>query len=187
MVAAIFVNLMEKVKPEWNCLRQWLPAMLPLLLALACYIAFRTSRTVVNEWITLMAGKEFFTSLSYHLSQWLSPLHESSGWLPSFLWVLALALWARGWWLNIAGFRFPLVVAPALLNAMWELVQALHWSDGFGNWHDALAGFAASAMVFNWDRIRRRGAKILPRLCWRHSLIALIGWSMIYLADVRVP
>ncbi len=178
---------MEKVNTEWNRLRQWVPALLPLLLALACYIAFRTPRTVVNELIVFIAGNDFFVSLSSQLSQWLVPLRESSDWLPSFLWVLALALWARGWWLSLVGIQFPLVFAPALLNALWEVVQALHLSDGDGNWHDVLAGIAASVIVFCWDRICRRGLKVLPRLCWRHSIIALIGWAMIYLGDVRVP
>ena len=178
---------MEKVSPAWKNLRQWMPALLPLLLALACYIAFRTPRTIANDLIVLLAGQEFFTFLSSHLSQWLAPLKGSSGWLPSFLWVLALALWARGWWLSFSGIRFPLVAAPAILNALWEMVQALHWSDGFANWSDVFAGLFASAVVFYWDIIRNRGEKILPRLCWHHSLIAVIGWSIIYLADVRLP
>jgi hypothetical protein len=178
---------MEKVNTEWNRTRQWLPALVPLLMALACYIAFRTPRTVVNEFIVFFAGNDFFLSLSSQLSQWLIPLRDINGWLPSFLWVLSLALWARGWWLCLGRIQFPLVFAPALLNALWEAVQTLHLSDGDGNWNDVSAGIAASLIVFCWDSMRRRGEKVLPRLCWRHSFIALIGWAIIYLGDVRVP
>jgi hypothetical protein len=183
----IFFDVMEKVNPAWTSFRQWMPALLPLLLAMACYIAFRTSRTVANELIVLLAGNDYFTALSSLLAQWLSPIEEGSGWLPSFLWVLALALWARGWWLSFSGIRFPLVAAPAVMNAIWECVQALHLSDGHANWADVFAGFAASAVVFIWDKIRKREAKILQRLCWHHLWVAMIGCSMIYLADVRVP
>lgn len=169
---------------EWNRIRQWLPALLPLLLALACYIAFRTPRTVVNQCIIIVAGNEFFASLSSQLSQWLLPFRESSGWLPSFLWVLALGLWVRGWWLSLGGMLFPLVFAPALLNALWEVVQFSHLSDGNGNANDVVAGISASAIVFCWDKMCGRKVKVLPRLCWRHSLIALMGWAIIYLGDV---
>lgn len=177
---------MEEVRCYRKIIRQWVPALLPLTIALACYVAFRSRRTVVNEIIVSCGGMTFYTDLTSVLSNWLAPLSPYSGWLPSFLWVLALALSARGWWLRVFHVSLPLAVTPALLNAGWECVQALHWSDGAANMGDVVAGFAASAVIMIWDAARQRRPKVLHRLRWRHSLIAFSAWAIIYLADVRI-
>jgi hypothetical protein len=115
-----------------------------LLFGLAFYMAYRTDQTVACRCLGMILGEDASAALRHTLQNAMDMPTSLRGCLPSFLWVLAVTSVLLEW--RVVGdspaFRRSVSLAPIgfFLNAVWEGVQWLRFTDGRADLSDIIAG-----------------------------------------------
>jgi hypothetical protein len=155
-----------------------------LALALHFYLAHRTDQTLSNHLVAWLYGPTTYHQLKQALREWLPVPSFLIGCLPSALWCFVVASLSGGWKVRLRSRAFSIAWLAPLFNAGWEIVQWLGWTDGHGDWQDAVAGVGGwllAEMVFLPET---PPAEVIPwRWNWRFAMVAT-SFAGIGLADV---
>jgi hypothetical protein len=160
-------------------------ALLGLGLGLLFYLAYRSDHTVSNRVVSYLCGPSGYLELKQELRLWLPVPVFLRGCLPSALWCLIVTSLLGGWKIRIGNSHaLPLAGLCPLINATWEIVQWIGWTDGRADWRDAVAGLVgwliAHALFF---RSARPSEEISALWNWRVGVV-MTGFACMGLADV---
>jgi hypothetical protein len=158
---------------------------LGLALGVFFYLAYRSDYTVSNRWVSYLCGPSTYRVLKHELAHWLPIPAVLRGCMPSALWCFIATSLFGGWTIRISVDRAPpLAPVPPLLNAGWELVQWLGWTDGRADWRDVVAGFVGWGIArLLFLRPARPLKEISALWNWRLGVV-VAGLGCIGLADV---
>jgi hypothetical protein len=164
-------------RARWSCI------FVGLLLGLLFYLAYRSDYTLSNRLLRWLCGTGNYLHLKQEARRWLLVPACLRGALPSALWCFVVTNLLGGWKIQTPRGERPLAWIVPLMNAGWEAVQALHWTDGCADWLDVLAGFAgcwAAELLFCRASPHHVAG---PFTVWRITLVAA-GVVSMGMADV---
>ena len=171
------------VAPEMSGRRIAL-ALTGLGLGLVFYLGYRSDQTVSNRllrWICSQSAYEHGQVIARH---WLPVPSPLRGCLPSALWCLIASSLTGGWKLCV-GRRWilPCASLSPWINAAWEIVQGLGWTDGCGDVLDGVAGIAGWALAAFMLREVARAVPLRFSWNWRMGVVAL-AFACMGFADI---
>jgi hypothetical protein len=160
-------------------------AVLGLGAGLLFYLAYRSDQTLSNRCLRSLCGATAYANIKEFVRHWFLVPSTLRGCLPSALWSLIVASLFGGWKLRRER-RSLLCIAWLCpwFNAGWEVVQAMGWTDGRGDWQDVVAGFAGwGAVQLVFIRSRPSVRLVSVRSPWR-LVIVTAGFACMGFADV---
>lgn len=130
------------------------------------YAVYRCDQTLSNRVLSAVCG-ERYAQLRDTLRHWLALPPVVRGCLPSALWCFVGSCLCGGWHVRVGSRReLGLVWLFPTINAAWEGVQALGWTDGRADVADALAGMVGGTL-----------ARVIFRARMAHDHVAFFPWS----------
>lgn len=163
-----------------------LAAIAGLILGLLFYVAFRCDQTLGNRLVAGLWG-ERYPVVKDALRHGLALPPVLLGCMPSGLWCFVGSCLCSGWRVRFGKAReMGLAWLFPSLNALWEAVQGLGWTDGRADAADVLAGLVGGALscaIFRFRHPEQRPAALVVFRGWRLGLL-LVGVSTMGLADV---
>lgn len=159
-------------------------AVLGLAAGLLFYLAHRSDRTLSNRLVSWACGPDVYAELKHDLRPCVPVPALLRGCLPSALWSFIATSLVSGWSIRASGNRL-IALAPLcpLFNALWEVVQALGWSDGHADLQDVAAGCIGWLVAQLAFLSAGKPVEIPLRWTWRLGVV-LSGVACIGLADV---
>lgn len=159
-------------------------ALLGLAFGFVFYLAHRSDHTLSNRLVRSVCAPLRYGELQRQLHAALPVTPALRGCLPSALWCFIVASLLGGWQIRVGWKRrFPLAGAGVLVNAAWEVIQWLNWTDGRGDWRDVVAGLAGWALA----HLALAAGDDTPELStpsgWRWGVV-VSGLACMGLADV---
>lgn len=163
--------------------RNYLLAAIALLLSLFIYLFYRTEKTVATEIFIRLVSPQKFHEWKDSLTH-LFPLHEHSIYsLPEGLWVFAVTLTSKPFFIKIRRHIFELSYWPILFAAGLELLQLLHITKGHFDFWDIAFSFigwsVAGYGISNWSPKEN-----LLKPFTIHGFICMATYLLVYLAHV---
>lgn len=164
--------------------------LLAALAGLGCgllfYVAYRCDQTLSNRLVASLCG-ERYVQIKDALRHWLALPPVLRGCVPSALWCFVGGCLCGGWRVRLGQkCEIGLVWLFPALNATWEGVQALGWTDGRADATDVLAGAVGgvlSLILFRAPPPREHTAVPVVSWSWRLGVL-LVCVSTMGLADV---
>ncbi len=158
-------------------------AAIALLLSLFIYLFYRTEKTVATEiFIRLVTPAKFheWKNSLIHLFPFNEYIIYS---LPEGLWVFAVTLTSKPFYIKLGKYRFALIYWPMLFATGLEILQLLHISKGHFDFWDiafsfigwSVAGYGISSRPFKENLLK-------PFTI--HSFICIATYLLVYLAHV---
>ncbi|MES2692690.1 MAG: hypothetical protein V4773_04400 [Verrucomicrobiota bacterium] len=159
-------------------------ALTGLGLGFLFYLAHRSDHTLSNRLASSLCGTSYFP-LKQELKQWLPMAPALRGCLPSALWCFIGTSLFGGWKIRLGMRRvLPLAWLCPCLNALWEVIQWIRWTDGRADPLDVVAGLVgwlgAHLILF---RAEQPTEEIATLWNWRVGVV-LTGCACMGLADV---
>jgi hypothetical protein len=156
-----------------------------LLFSLFIYLFYRSEQTVVNEIFQFLFTGELYFHLKHIISTTLLLPNFLVFSLPEGLWVLAVTIASKNFFLKINGRSFQLAITPIIIAISLELFQLGGITNGTFDWWDLM-----SAISF-WSA----GYFLLPNASNKqelfkrfnsNSFICLASYLALYLSHVSV-
>ncbi len=149
------------------------------------YFAYRSEYTVSNRLVRACTGSSHYAELRLQVRQLLPVPAVVRGCLPSALWCLIVTSFFGGWNLRLAqGTIVRVAWLCPFLNAAWELVQGVGWTDGHADGLDVLAGFAGwGCAELLFARSQPYWVSLSFHYPWRLAVVAA-GFLSMGFADV---
>ena len=163
--------------------RNYSLAAIALLLSLFIYLFYRTEKTVATEIFIRLVSPATFHEWKNSLTH-LLPLNEYSIYsLPEGLWVFAVTITSKPFFIKAGRLPFPLIYWPIFFAVGLEFLQLLHISKGHFDPRDIAFSFIAWA-VAGYGTGEQAPRQPLFKPFTIHGLICIATFLLVYLAHV---
>jgi hypothetical protein len=154
-------------------------------MGLLFYLAHRSDHTLSNRLVSYVCGPSAYVQLKQELRHWLPVPLVLRGCLPSVLWCFIVISLFGGWKIRIGGCRMlPLAWLSPVINACWEIIQCIGWTDGHADSLDVVAGLVGWTIAHVIFFHSPKPAEEISALWnWRMG-IAMTGFATMGFADV---
>jgi hypothetical protein len=160
-------------------------AFLGLALGGFFYFAYRSDHTLSNRLVGYLFEPSTYRVLKQEVAHWLPVPSVLRGCMPSVLWCFIATSLFGGWTIRFSADRtIALMPVPPLLNAGWEFIQWVGWTDGRADWRDVVAGLVGWVIAcILFLRPTKPTEEISVLWNWRLGVVAA-GLGCMGLADV---
>jgi len=154
-----------------------------LLVSLFVYLFYRTEQTVINHLVIATIGEAPYWVIRDWINQHihLGPFGVYS--LPEALWVLAITLLSKRYYLGLNRLKISLKFVPVLLVIGFEWFQFAHWANGRFDWVDLAGGIVFWVLGLLVLPEKEPKASLLAK--WNfHGVACVLSYAIVYLAHV---
>lgn len=157
--------------------------MLGLAVGLVFYLGHRSDQTVSNRLLQHTCTPERYLQLKQQARRWLPVPALLRGCLPSALWCFIATSLMSAWRIRISSRLISFTFLCPLFNATWEIVQWLGWTNGRGDWQDAVAGVVGWLLASAVFHRSEESVEIALPWDWRMA-VAAAGFACMGFAHV---
>lgn len=153
-----------------------------MVISLFIYTIYRPSDTIVNHLFQFLFDSDF-EQIRIFMQDHLHFPNSFIYNLPEGLWVFSLTLAARNLYLNVRGFRFPLIFFPLCFALVLEVLQGLNITDGTFDVADISTSIVFWLFGYVTSKRIKQNTFLTKPTRFRLSLFSFL-FACIYLSDV---
>ena len=154
-----------------------------LLLSLFIYLFYRTEKTLVNELAVFLVSEELY----FYVKKWISSFLPLSDFiiysLPEGLWVFAITLASKDFYLKILSLKINLIGIPPIFSVGLEIFQLFGLTNGRFDLFDILISLFFWFLGCSFFRIYSERKNLVERI-GSQNILCFFSYTIVYLAHV---